>query len=260
MANIELSEGRFKQKYQGPDGWSDLTEQGLLHLARLRPFITLSDRAKYLLIAYLFNVPIKTFLQLKKPQMIQLEPLVDWVYSKNNLKKWLIDRVLVYGEAFFGPENGLSNLTAEEFIYTEATFERYMQDEKEEHLHGLFAILYRKQHWWSARRIYFDPDKLKKNIQRTKSVKLFVKRAVMINYAGCRNYMIASHPHIWKQAMQDKLNENHKPVFTRWAAIFMNLAGDKFGTYAQTLKTDVWLVLTDMETKAKQAEELEARS
>ena len=192
--------------------------------------------------------------------MIQLEPLLDWVYSKNRLKKWLVQGVLVSGTAYFGPQNGLSNLSAEEFAYTEAAFEQYMADEKEEQLHRLFAILYRKGHWWNGKRPVFDAEKLEKNIRRTKSVKLFVKRAVMLNYAGCRNFIISAHPHIWKQVMQDKLNPTFKPQFTRWLAIFMNLAGDKFGTYAQTLKTDVWLVLTDMESKAKQAEELEARS
>lgn len=259
MANIEIRDSKHVLKYTGPDGWSDLTEQGLLHLARLQPFLA-NERAKFLLLARLFDVPLKYFLLLKKAQMIQIESLLDWVFTKNRLKKWLIERVLVRGEVFFGPQNGLSNLTAEEFIYTEAAFERYLQSEKDEHLHQLFAVLYRKGHWWSGKRLTFDRNNLEKNIHATKSVQLFVKRAVMLNYAGCRNFMIASHPHIWKQAMQDKLNEKSGPTFTSWAAIFMNLAGDKFGTYAQTLKTDVWLVLTDMETKAKQAEEIGAVS
>lgn len=255
MASFEIN----GQTYHGPAGWSDLTPAGLLHLARLQPFLELKESAKYLLLKYLFHAQSKMFKLLKESHLIQACVLLDWIYTKNTLSKWLLPKVSTINTDFYGPQSRLADLTAREFAYTEAVYEHWLNDGNEAHLHKLFAILYRKGHWWSGKKLPFDPEKLDKNIEATAGVKLYVKRAVLLNYVGCRNYIISVHPHIWKQAIQAKLNSGAKTNHTHWMEIFMNLAGDKFGTYAQTLQTDVWLVLTDMDMKAKQAEELEAK-
>jgi hypothetical protein len=245
--------------YKGPDGWSDLNREGLLHLARLQPQLAEKPTARYLLIKHLFGVPMDRFLRLRESLLVQCEPVIGWLYEKNTLSKWLIPSVETPRTTLYGPKSRLADLTAEEFCYTEALYEQWVSTQKEEYLHAIFAYLYREAHWWTGKRKGFKVQKSDGYIRSTKNVPLYLKRAVLINYAGCRNYIISLHPHIWKKAQEHDNETVHERNFTRWTSIFLNLAGDKFGTYDQTLKTDLWLVLEDMEMKAKQVADMEAK-
>ncbi|MGY0037632.1 hypothetical protein [Pedobacter sp. NJ-S-72] len=247
------------QKYSGPSGWDELSAEMLLHFARITGILGISDMAISILVMCLFKIPYKQYKLLKEFQMLELHQTTAWIFQKNTISKWLLKSVKVGRKTLYGPENKLSNLTGNEFMVTENAYERWLTDQNQEHLNTLFAVLYRKKHWLSGKRVMFNAENLGSYLRETKTFENLIKQAVAINYAGCRNLIIKNHQYIWKQA-QDTHNQQQGIVrVTSWATIFLQLAGDKFGTYEQTIKMNLWIMLADLDGKAKMAQEMEAK-
>ena len=253
MHVIKLNQLSFK----GPSKWGELTAEGLLNLAVCT--CSASAYTKLYLVMTLFGVPAKLFTKLKKCQAIQLEPLIDWFFGKNTLSNWLLKTVKVGKSTLYGPQNALADLSAEEFMYAEAAYERWSATQNPEFLDTLFAILYTRKPFFAVKRCHFNPDKLDAAEKRAKRVRLYVKRAIAINYAGCRNLIIDKHPHIWKKQNIDESKPVKQITYTNWVEMILGLSGDKFGTYEQAVKVNIWLLLADLDKKAKHAAELEAR-
>ncbi len=247
------------QTFKGPDGWDKLSCAGLLQYAQVLQCAALSEKqAKHQIVMRLFNIPVKIFKILPESRRILLHQYIAWIFEKNTLVSWLIKMVVIDKVRLFGPNDKLKDLTGEEFMFCEAAYERWLQTGDAGLMDTLFAVLYRKKGFFSGKRTAFDRDRLQAAEKRAKKVKTFVKRAVMINYAGFRNLLIQCHPHVWRQAASN--TEASGQQVTGWAGIFLELAGDKFGTYPETIKTNLWLLLADLDKKAKTAQEMEANS
>jgi hypothetical protein len=239
-------------EYSGPSAWSELTATNLIYLGRIFSLPVQNEITTYYTIAKLFGVPLKLFLKLKPFQKIQLQPLLSWLMKKNSLNKWLIKCVRAGTVLLYGPADQLADMTAEEFMYCEGVYERWEQTEDATCLDTLFAILYRKKAFFTGERAVFRAEKLKKAEARTKRVKPWLKRAIAINYAGCRNLIIERHPNIWRTATEEMPGAAGKPFgYTNWVSIILDMSGGKFGDYEKTLKTNIWLVLAELEKQQR---------
>jgi len=243
------------KEYTAPSGWSELSAEHLLYLGMVDSLRKPADVSIYFLLAKLFKVPKDIFKKLHKSQITQLKATLNWLMEPNTVEKWLIKSIDVFGLKLLGPQNMLADMTAEEFMYCEGAYERWLDTESPEHLDTLFAVLYRKKMLFYSKRSAFDAERLPKQEQTAKKVKTYIKKAVAINYAGCRNLIIKRHPDVWKKRDDhtEKPAAPGKKGYTSWAGIILDLAGDKFGTYQQTIKTEIWLVLADLNKKAKEA-------
>jgi hypothetical protein len=197
-------------------------------------------------------------LKLARAQLLQIGQTLQWIYTKNTIERWLISAVRIGAIKLYGPQNKLANLTAEEFMYCEASYERWLQTTQTSHLDLLFTVLFRRKYFFNTFRASFDAQKLPKAQIRAAKLKSYVKKAVAMNYAGIRNLIIDRHPNVWKKATEGETSGSGGT--TNWAGIILDLSGDKFGTYEQTIKTNIWLVLADLDKKAKQAAEMEGKS
>jgi hypothetical protein len=241
-------------KYTGPGSWGKLSTALLLQYALVLECISLSEKqAKHQLVMRLFKIPYKIFKILPESYKIQLHICIDWLYEPNTLSNWLIKSVRVGKYILYGPDDRLANITGEEFMFCEASYEKWLQTDDPELMDTLFGVLYRKRRFFGLKRVDFDREKLEKAEIQAKRVREHVKHAVMINYAGCRNLMIDCHPHIWKKASYNH-ERSEGSLITSWAGLLLELAGDKFGSYPETIKTNIWLLLADMDKKAENAE------
>lgn len=245
-----------KQIYKAPAEWPELTTVDLLQLAI---YMSAPADPGYL-VMMLFKIPVKQFARIwaKESVKLQLKPLIKWAFAKNTLQNWLIKCVKVHGRKLYGPKHKLADLTIEEFTWCEAAYERWLESQNTDYLDTLFAVLYRKPGFFSLKRATFDADQLDDLQKSAQSVPKYIKRAIAINYAGCRNLIIDKHPYIWPP-----LDPNAAPAApavhrpTNWAQLVLNLSGDKFGTYRQTNSELLWLVLADFNKKAKDFAALE---
>lgn len=249
-----------EQAFNAPSKWDEVSARDLLTIAKVTAVQDKSRVFNDLLICYLFNIPKSVYKQLKPGERYELSALVKWISQKNTIQKWLLSAVRIGSVKLYGPKHRLANITAEEFMYCEAAYERWLHTGKNEYLDTLFAVLYRRKWFFSTYRQKFNSDKLQKHEARAAKLKNFVKKAVALNYAGCRNLIIDKHKYIWTKAQEHskETNAGNKQPVTNWGAIILDLAGDKFGTYDQTLRTNIWLVLADLDKKVKTVKEMEA--
>lgn len=246
----------FGKKYTAPSGWEELTTSSILLIAIHSPFLH-ADKAKDHLIRMLANIPKKDFRKLKLSLKCQLRPLLNWLEHKNKISKWLLPTVQGGKYIWKGPLNHLSNLTAEQFMYAELAYERWLQTYDDSNLDDLFVVLFQRYGFLGLIPLKFNASKFEARLADARPVRDYIKRAVALNYAGCRNFIIDRHPHIWRQAVEQGA-DNPGSSYTPWGSMILDLAGDKFGTYDQTLRANVWNVLADLDKKAQRAEELEA--
>lgn len=239
------------QEFKAPSKWEELTATDILDICAVLQAGQSTTVTNHLLAVRLFKVPSKLFYKLREGQKVQLHECLTWLTGKNDLQKWLLKVVMVGKTKLYGPQDRLSTMTAEEFMYAEAAYERWQTEENPAYLDMLFAVLYRKKRWYLNIRKAFDPAKLDEQEKIAGKLKLYVKKAVALNYAGCRNLMIAKHPNIWKKAQEPENQVRLGPKMTNWSGIILDLSGDKFGTYAQTTKTNIWLLLKDLDQKSK---------
>jgi hypothetical protein len=250
---------RLNQKqYKGPSRWSELDEIGLLNIAAISSLTRYKKYRPHYLVIKLFKLPVRTVWALKECQKIQLEECIAWMSEKNSIIRWLIARVSVRLRKYHGPTDKLGNITLEEFMFAEASYTQWLEDQQPESLNTLFAALYRRRVKGVTRADFTEEHKLAAE-KAAAHIRPYLKLAMALNYAGCRNFIIDRHPNVWKIT---ETNES-APLLTppvlqkvNWAALALEQSGDKFGTYNQTIKMNLWLFLADMDKKALQAAKL----
>lgn len=247
------------RKFSGPANWDELDARGLINVVNFTNPGRHAANAPYYLVMVLFNIPMDLFIKLLEVQKVQLLPLVEWAYGSSKLTKWLIPKISAKTFTWYGPKNKLANLTGEEFIYTESVYQRYLSTRDRKYLVSLLVILYRPKRWFGSR-FAFNPNKLAAAEKTAGKLPAYLLNAVALNYAGCRNLIIEKHPDIWKRYRADE-HPDHPPQKdaaknTDWSGIILDLSGDKFGTWQQTVKTEIWILLKDMNAKARHNNEL----
>lgn len=249
------------QEYKSPSKWDEVTTRDLLEIATYTGSERYASFTSFFLIVSLFRIPKKLFIHLKQSQKIQLTACVDWVFTKNSLSRWLIKLVKVGSTTLYGPQNKLSDLTAEEFMYAEAAYERWLETTDTVYFDTLFAVLYRKKRFFFNKRVAFNAEKIAQYEQMAKKVRPYVKKAIAINYSGCRNLIIDRHMYIWEKAEANAKEISKKVPKTLWASIFMDAAETGvFGPWETIIKTNLWLVLSHIDKKARQFKELEGKN
>lgn len=254
MHNIKIG----SKSYQAPSGWEELDQRALFLVAIYDQYINDSEILAKRFIRGLFNVPSKVFKSLKLSQIRQLYPLIYWLLERNTITNWLIPTIQGGTYIWKGPKNRLANLTADQFCYAELAYQTWLNTGNMQSLDTLIAVLYRRYFFFGLIAEKFNPSKLAARQKDAFYIKSYVKKAIALNYAGCRNLIIEKHPHIWKVALETGDHEGTAAPATSWAGLILDLAGDKFGTYGQTMKEKIWIVLADMDKKAKHFEEMEA--
>ncbi len=240
--------------FTGPGSWEELDRGGLLQYAKVISCKeTTDDQVKHQLVMRLMKIPYNLFKRLPEPERVKTHEAIDWVYTQNTLTNWLLPVVSLNGKKVYGPADGLDDITGEEFMFCELAFERYLLDENTDHAIDIFTALYRKRRFWSSDRRRFSPKFMKKLELYGKYMSPAFKEAILINYAGCRNQIIALHPHVWIQAAAGD-GDGSGAGMTSWASLFMDISGGKWGPYPQTIRTNLFLLLKDMDKTAENAE------
>ncbi|MBE7178180.1 MAG: hypothetical protein INR69_17390 [Mucilaginibacter polytrichastri] len=247
MHTIQLD----KKTYTGPSAWKELNQISLRQVAA--GTLLSAEAGRLYLISALYGIPRKELDKLLRSQLEQLYPLLDFLSESNSIGSWMINRV----GKLFGPSGCLSDLTAEEWMYTEYNYEQWLHGQDERYETGLAAVLMREK--TGDKRAAFDAGQLTANETiLTKESRVF-RHAILINYAGCRNKIISLHRNVWKPPVEGETAEQDTAKYTNWRELCLSIAPGPFGTFEQVLKAPLWDVLKHMDRQAKLAEEMEAR-
>lgn len=206
-----------------PSGWNELSKKQLLHIARLTSHNIELTRLRVLLLLlftglklvkgksknnlYEFAWRRRRFIlsnydiNFASEKLLALFKAADKEQTKYipdvRLTKNLIPVVRIRFKKFYGPADGLANITLKEFIYTETYYEQMMlEGEGEKYLNLIIAVLYRtgKKKPGDNRRP-FDDYATDTNAKTLAKLPAHYKTAILFFYEGCKFHLSQLFPH-----------------------------------------------------------------
>lgn len=155
------------------------------------------------------------------------------------------------GKNFYGPGDGLTLLTFEEFWFAEAAYERGDMD-------TLIGVLYRDD---AARKKVFSSemvDKTQSHLGRLSDLK---KEMIAFNYAGCRAAFAAQFRNVFpKQTKETKEPTKQQKSKGSWLQIAIGMANDSALEFDSLRRQNVLIALQMLDNKIGKVKELKAKN
>lgn len=275
--------------YHLPDSWSKLTPDQALAIAKLIDsrlsvdeflarltllMLQLKFKSKIVKIMgvnhfYLVhNVKIRKYL-VTASQFQSITCRLDWVFGRSlmegtgkvkiesRLTRQLFPEVQVGGEIWYGPADGLSNITFEEFARISASIFAYEKKRDRKSLQVLFASMYRPA---PAEVAEFPSDKRKPFndyavIAMSKRLDNFDEHIMKVCYlfvSGCFLLLSKRYP----KALSGG-GESNDDIITSMNRLATALSNNEPAQVEQTRRSQLYDVLESLENIAKQREEIE---
>lgn len=198
--------------------------------------------------------------------MVQLWWLFAWVQEDITLTKNLIRWIKpgLFGTKLYGPDDGLSTMTAEEWMWVDLFYMAWRENNDFEDLHKMVACMYRpkiaskKQYevdFTGDIREPFNIHLIDGRVEKIKNLNEVELLAIMHWYESSRHVIVKDFDRVFTES-----NETDAEDYG-WPAVFMAIAQDgPFGNLEKVNGENVSTVLLHMQVRAKEAEEAKKRA
>lgn len=251
-------------KFQVAENWNELNKNQLLWLAGHFHWLvsesTYEQKIKCFLA--LLNIPKMHLKKIKKVhliddlQMFELSKCADFLFGadKIDLTNNPMPEISVRFKKFYGPANGLSNISLAEFAYADLAFIDFVKNKKQESLDKLVAILYRKiAENYNPDRIDFKNDKrqpfnsykITHNTKIITNLNVSYKILILIFYFGCRNQICK----LYKNVFNPKVTSKAASLNLGFLEVIFELSGEKFGNIDETGQCNMHVALAYIENQ-----------
>jgi hypothetical protein len=143
--------------------------------------------------------------QLKPDELIDLLPLIDWVFNKLDLQKNLQPAITINNLEYAGPADGMDNLRFAEWCAADTFMVNYTETQDVNWLHQLAAVLYRpagigdeytpgKVTYRGDTREKFNDNLLKERSALMATLPANVIQGIYLFFASCRAQIIGMYP------------------------------------------------------------------
>lgn len=276
MVNLHYS----KKTYTLPESLNELSDKQLIAIAGLQHSEEAEDVAKLKALQILLGYSTLRFALLPadlKERMTAARPnprseaspqpsppgegelkygFVDFVFSENKLTEQIIPTY----KGYYGPAKEFDNLTLAEFHNTEVNYHLLVngeEDEKDEALNNIVAVLYRKPkpNYDNKRdpdgdiRLAFNANEMAFYAKKVAKWPLNVKLAVLMYYDGCRQYLANQYNQIFGGSGSD---DNRAGLF----GIMRGLAGTKYGDFDKIEHLNIHTAMSDLEEQIEEANKI----
>lgn len=242
-----------------PEKWEEVTGTQLLRIMEVLYVRQYSAEQQVLrLLQVLTGMTDYQFFRCKLEELEEYFYLVAFL-----LQQPLTKQLLPQYEGFHGPQAGLANLVMDEFIFTEAYFNQWAAEKKDEAaLNQLAAVLYRPAK--EGYDLEQDPDgdpriTFNENLcawQSRNGVANWpkaAKLAIAEMYAGCRQQWVTDNPDVFEGGDSDG-EENRYGML----ALMRNVAKDgAYGDFESVGKKYVNLILMELNLMVQEARRIE---
>lgn len=260
MNTISIIIGKKKHNYEGPSCYDECSAEQFKQLVKIREMATNNVAVIFLLFRAVYGLKERiseTFFNPRKMQKlnilgedeqdevtqqgIALLETCNWVFDGNPPEKWLIRSLKSPFARFEGPLDKLTNLTFEQFWYSELYY-------SQNSFAKMMAVLYQKQPRFGKKNA-FDSDKI------DESAKYFarfeaLKSAIYFNYEGCRRYLAVCFQHVFKSG------EGKGDKAGNWLDVAIGMAGDDPIKFNALKKENMYIVLKMLDNSLAQIEKL----
>lgn len=238
--------------FAGPASWDEITPRQFRQLLNWRVRLDNDPAGRWALLHLWYGIRYRLTRLLTDEQRVDLLALLDFLDERP--ERWLLPRLRVKTRTYVGPGDGLEYLTFGEFMYAQASRDRYQNDEQPADLAKLVASLYRpKARPWQpagdADRQRFDRRQFDAQALRMARLPRPLQLGILMNYEGCLDRFPAQFPHLF--AGGDGGDSS-------WLDVGLSLARQTsaLGTFAQLEQTDLFLVLTTLDAIMRENEQL----
>ncbi|MGB4776636.1 MAG: hypothetical protein WBP45_15770 [Daejeonella sp.] len=253
----------------GPGSYDELSAQQLVIFMRAKrkekdPFCQ-----ALVLVKLFFKIPATYIKKLNKIQAMQLASLVNFLYEPAlKIEKWLISSIStrhwLKRNFFYGPADGLENICFAEFFYADDRFSKYQNTNDPVKLNELIGILYRKKDEVSNQdntgdiRIPFNKHTIEKNGLQVSGLNEDTKRAILLNYIGCRTLLAGYFKNLFPQVKEDEEKTDQPATNGSWLELAIQLARKEraLGTFSEMELQNAYLVLKVLDKVIEEAEEM----
>ena len=255
MNRIEIKRPSGKTEvYTAPASWDELSPKQLRYWSAICLQSIPLNEAKKQLVKLCYRIPQRTFNHLKTGQVPQIADTLNFLFENNQLTKWLIKSVRWGFVRYYGPGDFLANLTIAEYRRTELYYQAYVRSTDKQWLALLMATLYRRKRGNKVTddiREDLTEHGVEKRSRRFSKLSPHLLQACLLNYEGCRNHMINQYARAFKPTGP---SEQSNEIFDL-EEVIEAFAGDKFGSFSETEKTNLHRFFRYMVHSIEQLEE-----
>jgi hypothetical protein len=195
----------FDRKFQIPGKWNELSKSQLLKIAQLFSKKLTKETFEVLLISYFTGIKPEN-MKIISSSLSEIAALFNFIHNKITLTKNFLPELTVKKKILYGPEDGLLNLTFEQFIiYSENAYREYSKNQSPEILDYFISTLYTfKQSEFNEKHI----SAIQKLITKIPS---WEKTAIFLFYVGSRNYLVDKYKELFSNTSQTS-DKNTDPL------------------------------------------------
>lgn len=253
MNRIEIA-GKI---YSAPSCWNDLDQKTLISWASIcLKKIPLSWAFKLAIIS-VYVIPKRIFNQMNEGHFLQIRETLKFLYEKNNLNRWVIPHFYVGFTKYYGPADALANLTIAEYRKTELLYQMYVRTGKTDQITQLIATLYRPKRKGVIHddiREELNEGSVKKRYAEFERLSPAFRHAILLNYEGCRNFIFQKFQPAFISNGPETNELNDLEV------IIEAVAGEKFGNFVETEKTNLFRFFRHLVVQIERADEMKTES
>lgn len=205
--------------------------------------------------------------QLTAEELYPLLNLIDWVFTRLDLKRNPLQKISVSGNDYFGPGAEMENLRFAEWCVAETYFENFRLTEDRNNLVNLAACIYRPAGIGPAYqdndptyrgdiRQKFNDQLLSPRAKQLANLDKAVIDGIYLFYASCRHQIVALYPEFFPPPAPGEKQAVSKGDFS-WFDIYDDLRGDpKFGGPEKLEDEFLHTVLASVERSKKTMKDL----
>jgi hypothetical protein len=240
MNSLSFTYRNKPKQYRAPANWNELNPVQLIRWAAVAFGDFDNDDKLRLAVYIMYNIEYRIYLHLQDHFKVQLFPKIEFLFKQCQVNKWLIKRLRMGFRYYYGPADKLTNLTANEFFnYTEVLYQAWTKTKADKHLNALCGILYRQKREsevFDDIRAPLTDAGIGKRAKRFEKVHPNIKHAILLNYEGCRHYIITNNPDIFNS--KGKIKRNKTPQ-----DLVLSLSDGPFGNYEATKNANLFKFL-----------------
>lgn len=257
-----------------PSNYNELTAKQLLAICKLLLLKQLATplvdehQIRQRVVAVLFNIKnpwlflkrkTRDFLNLPSAGHVTLmydQAVTNWVFDKANLTQYPIAKIRLKGRNYYGPKDGMLDVTVGEFIEAIMYFSAYAEKPNDDLLNKLIAVLYRPGKWFynvrklsnsfnADRRVANNSYHFAKRVERVNQLPAQTKMAIFLQFEGA----FSDFSKQFKRCFSKKGKGGNA---ANWISLLMSMSNDIFGDYNATQKVDSFTFFTKVERNIKQ--------
>ena len=267
---ITIQIGQRQHKYTGPDNWQKTDAYTYKKVFEVGQFLAKKPQALFLLPQVLFNIPSSILQFLFDPNAMRMLGIKNEVEQELILHQgaallkvceqfsqtpppsdWKLRRLKVpfLGKNYYGPGDGLSLLTFEEFWFAEAAYER-------DDIDTLIAVLYRAD---IHRKKRFSSEIVEKTSQVLTRVASVEKEMIKFNYMGCRLALAAQYRNVFAKSKIEN-PKNKGQAKGGWLHIAIGMANDNATEFEALAQQNLLVALQMLDNKIGKVKEFQAKN